>query len=125
MQPKLLTVLSIALLSILLMTGVSLAQDTQPTPDPMASVAGMDSIGAPPACDVQTFMLQPHAYATALGSFEQTYAVDPDAALRSAYHISLAYQAFAEAAATCRTRQTMGMTRPPMSTAAKRIWRLR
>lgn len=96
MPTKLLIVLITAMSSIVLVAGATLAQDAPPTADTMTSMAGMDSMLDTPACDVQTFMLQQQAYATALGNFEQTYAADPDAALRSVYNISLAYRAFAE-----------------------------
>ena len=115
---KVLVALLSALLSVLLMASVSLAQDQQPTPTPenvnpsQAGMGHMDSMGSMPMgsmpmdsmgsmmmgpqCDVAAFVRQQQAYATALSAFAQAYQADPEAALRSVYNIGLTYQTFAQ-----------------------------
>lgn len=99
---KLRVIMLTALLTFLLIYGVSLAQDHQPeaTSEPAghghAETEHTDSTASESHCDVETFVLQQQAYATALGAFAQAYQADPEAALRTVYNVGLTYQMFAE-----------------------------
>ncbi len=93
--------LFIALLSFLLIYGVGLAQNQQPTPtsEPAdqdhAEMESMDLMASESQCDVETFVLQQQAYSIALTAFPQAYAADPESALRTVYYAGLTYQTFA------------------------------
>ena len=90
-------ILFTALLSFLLIYGVGLAQDQQPTPtSEPADHSEMESMASESHCDVETFVLQQQAYSIAPAALPQAYPAHPDSALRTVYYAGLTYQTFAE-----------------------------
>ncbi|GEM_PF-3298815 len=89
------------LLSLFLITHLTTAQSQQTTPtaepDDHAEMGNMESMATEgDECNVEAFVLQQQAYATALTAFAQVYSIDPQSALRTVYYAGLTYQTFAE-----------------------------